>query len=59
MNESTQSFTGFVGILLQLAGSVLAGGLLFLLRAHAARRYYFKLWSPVRRLARSPGTPAA
>jgi diguanylate cyclase (GGDEF)-like protein len=45
MIESTQSFIGFVGILLQLAGAVLIGGLFFLLRAHAVRRRYFQLWS--------------
>jgi diguanylate cyclase (GGDEF)-like protein len=45
MIEANQSFIGFIGILLQLAGAVLVGGLFFLLRAHARRRHYFRLWS--------------
>jgi hypothetical protein len=58
MIESTESFTGVVGILLQLA-AVLVGGLFFLLRAPAARRRCPQLCSLAWKLARSPGTPAA
>jgi diguanylate cyclase (GGDEF)-like protein len=44
MTEPTASLISFLGILLQLAGALLLGGLFFVLRVHAARRRYFLMW---------------
>jgi len=43
-NEAVRGFIGFIGLLAQTAGVVLLLVLFQLLRAHARRRAYFKLW---------------